>query len=97
MAARGTESKNAIFSKILEVYPEAFWEDKGKILRIPQEENGEIIEIKVTLTAAKNNLGAMTATSAFDNVPEEAVETKDIEPTEEEKERVSQLIAALNF
>ena len=33
--AKGTESKNVIFSKLQEVFPDAFWEDQGKILRIP--------------------------------------------------------------
>ena len=53
--ARGAQSKTAIFNKLMEVYPDAFFEDEGKILRIPLNEDGELVEIKVTLTAAKNN------------------------------------------
>lgn len=55
--AKGASSKNVVFNKLIEVFPDSFWEDQGKILRIPLEENGEIVEIKVTLTAAKTNLG----------------------------------------
>ena len=47
MAARGTESKGIIFGKLKEIYPNSFWEDEGKILRIPMNEGGTPIEIKV--------------------------------------------------
>ena len=38
--AKGTESKNAVFAKLQEVFPDSFWEDQGKILRVPLNENG---------------------------------------------------------
>ena len=48
--AKGTESKNLIFAELRRVYPDAFWEDEDKILRIPMSEGSGVVEIKVTLT-----------------------------------------------
>ena len=104
MAAKGTESKNIIFNKLQEVFSNTFWEDEGKILRIPLNENGSRVEIKVTLTAAKTNLGGDSIESAFDNSPSSIVkttentnETSALEPTEEEKENVRRLIESLGL
>ena len=96
MAARGTESKSVIFNKLKEIYPNSFWEDENKILRIPMNEGGTPIEIKVTLTAAKNILGNGEVESAFPTTSEPAVE-KPVEMTEEEKENVATLLASLNL
>ena len=96
MAARGTESKNVIFNKLKEIYPNSFWEDENKILRIPMNEGGNPIEIKVTLTAAKNILGSGAVESAFPTASEPVVE-KPVEMTEEEKENVATLLASLNL
>lgn len=96
MAAKGTESKGLIFNKLQELYPNAFWEDTGKILRIPMTENGAPIEIKVTLTAAKNILGGGQVESAFPTETASAPE-KVIEMTEEEKNNVSKLLASLDL
>ena len=102
MAAKGTESKNIVFSKLQEIFPEAFWEDQGKILRIPLDENGNRVEIKVALTAAKNNLGGENPTSAFDDtIPvvnnSSIVNNTILEPTQEEKDNVAKLIASLGL
>lgn len=96
MAARGTESKSVIFNKLKEIYPNSFWEDENKILRIPMNESGTPIEIKVTLTAAKNILGSGAVESAFPPASEPVVE-KPVEMTEEEKENVATLLASLNL
>ena len=104
MAAKGTESKNIVFAKLQEVFPESFWEDQGKILRVPLDENGTRIEIKVTLTAAKNNLKGDAVESAFETIPssiakniESIPKNSVLEPTEEEKENVAKLIASLGL
>ena len=52
--AKGQKSKIVIQNKILELFPEAFI--YGKEIRIPLKENGEDIQIKVTLTCAKDNV-----------------------------------------
>lgn len=96
MAAKGTESKCIIFNKLKEIYPNSFWEDENKILRIPMNEGGTPIEIKVTLTAAKNILGSGAVESAFPTASEPIVE-KPVEMTEEEKENVATLLASLNL
>lgn len=93
---RGTESKSVIFNKLKEIYPNSFWEDENKILRIPMSENGTPIEIKITLTAAKNILGSGAVESAFPTASEPVVE-KPVEMTEEEKENVATLLASLNL
>lgn len=104
--ARGTEAKNIIFNKLMSIYPTAFWEDEGKILRIPVEENGTLIEIKVSLTAAKANLRGTDLPSAFDNdkpnivaetAPTVTETSSSIAPTEEEKANVAKLISALGL
>ena len=101
MAAKGTESKNIIFAKLQEVFPNSFWEENNKILRIPLDENGSRVEVKVTLTAAKTNLGGEDPASAFDSTPivnsNSSTPNTVLEPTEEEKENVSKLIASLGL
>lgn len=96
MAARGTESKSVIFNKLKEIYPNAFWEDEGKILRIPMNEGGNPIEVKVTLTAAKNILGSGVVESAFPATSETIIESP-VEMTTEEKEKVATLLASLDL
>ena len=104
MAAKGTESKLTVFNKLQEVFPNSFWEDEGKILRIPLDENGARVEIKVTLTAAKTNLGGDSVQSAFDSVPVvnttssiKETHSAPLEPTQEEKDNVSKLLSSLGF
>ena len=101
MAAKGTVSKSVVFDKLKEVFPASFWEDEGKILRIPLDEDGTRVEIKVTLTAAKTNLGDGAVASAFSapvpNNAAETITTPDIEPSQEEKDNVAKLLASLGL
>lgn len=103
--AKGAESKTKLFSDIKNLYPDAFWEDEGKILRVPMMEGSNIVEIKVTLTAAKTNMGSgeikgafgtTTPTPSVFNMPSKET-TNLTEITEEEKQNVANLIAALNL
>ena len=55
--AKGSASKEIIFARLLETFEGSFMQD-DKVLRIPMTESGETVEIKVTLTAAKDVLGA---------------------------------------
>ena len=99
--ARGAFAKQEIFKKIQEIYPDSFFEDEGKILRIPIQENSEVIEIKMQLTAAKTNLGGETVQSAFEAsspiVKTTETEKVILEPTQEEKDNVNRLIASLGL
>lgn len=54
MAAKGTESKELVLEKLKELFPASFMYDKE--FRIPFTENGEEIQIKVSLTCAKVNV-----------------------------------------
>ena len=94
MAAKGAESKELIVKKILETFEGSFKYDKE--LRIPMIENGEPIEIKVALTCAKTNVGGGEAVNVNPSADASA-EPKLIEPTEEEKANVSELLAKLGL
>lgn len=100
--AKGAFAKTQVFKGIMEKFPEAFWEEENKILRVPINEDGSIVEIKVTLTAAKTNLGGDQPKSAFDlagtsaNVIEEPASAT-IEMTQAEKDNVAKLMASLGL
>ena len=102
MAVRGANEKLEIQKKILEMFPDAFQYDKH--IRVPIGD----MQIKITLTTAKNNVGAGADTA----VPGEKVEvvtgmsadgpvttqrTEMREPTEAEKKNISELLKMLNL
>lgn len=107
--AKGTEAKAELFNKLMEIYPDSFWEDQNKILRIPMSEAGVRVEIKVSLTAAKTNLGGDAVPGAFGNEPVNKPTTpisahpmpsevsSSIEMTQEEKDNVMKMMKALNL
>ena len=96
MAARGAWSKEQVTNKILETFNGAFINEKE--IRIPLYENGERIEIKVTLTAAKTNVGDGAANEGVQEV-EAAISapTEVLSPSEEEKAQVNNLLAKLGL
>lgn len=98
--ARGAASKEVVMNKILSTFDGAFKYDKE--IRIPMIENGEVIQVKVTLTAAKTNVepggenavpGA-TKTVAATTAPKTELPS---EPTEEEKKNIKELIEKLGI
>lgn len=102
--AKGQESKNIVSKKILEVFEGSFAYDKE--IRIPMIENGEEIQIKVTLTAAKvavtpGSENAVPTAAPVDNnrIDFIAQPVKDtiVEPTAEEKENVKNLLKSLGL
>ena len=110
MAAKGSVLKEQIIQKILETFPGAFKYDKE--VRIPGDEGGEELQIKVTFTCAKVNVepgedtavpGA-TATvikektnSTSESTPIAGSTMKLEEPTEEEKKNVEDLLTKLGL
>lgn len=100
--ARGAVSKETITNQILAAFPGSFKYDKE--IRIPIMEDGEMIQIKVTLTAAKTNVeaGGDAAVPGF-TVAEPKLEsafpvtTESIQPTEEEKKNVANLLSMLGL
>lgn len=110
MAARGTEAKKSLTTSVLNAFQGAFLCDDGKTIRVPMVENGETVEIKITLTAAKDVLGGSVSTPApqqatvqtgfgapLNAQPVEGVPfvPDNAEPTQEEKEMVARLLAAV--
>lgn len=88
---RGQKAKQEIFTKIQELFPDSFMDNKD--LRINTIEDGELVQIKLTLTASK------TIVKKNDSAP---VKTDVIQgggnvtaPTAEEKARVESMIRAL--
>lgn len=101
--ARGAETKSIISKKILETFTGAFLYNDGKEIRIPMKENGEDIQIKVTLTAAKENVnigednllpGENIQKNIVDN---NSTTTTTIEPSTEELNNVNNLLKALGL
>lgn len=108
--ARGAIAKKEIMDKILSTFEGSFLYNDNKEVRIPFVEDGELIQVKVTLTAAKENVaqgddnaipGSNTVTETMSGpvfthtVAKE--ETKIVEPTEAEKENVRDLLASLGL
>lgn len=99
MAARGSVAKENIKNKILEVFEGSFLYDGGKEIRIPVMEGAEVIQIKVTLTAAKTNVeggsGAVSTgtSSALTGTPANFMN----QPTPEEKQAVADLCSRLGI
>lgn len=92
MAIRGTQAKAEILAKLQEIYPDAFIVDK--VLRIPMVEDGQTVEIKITLTAAKNILGGAKKIEAKTIDTSSPMST---EPTEEEKIKVAEALKSLGM
>ena len=96
MAARGAWSKEQVWNKILETFPGSFVNEKE--IRIPMIENGDRIEIKVTLTCAKVNVGDGAANEAVQGVEATvSAPTEVLPPSEEEKAQVNNLLAKLGL
>lgn len=92
--ARGAEAKQNVMNKIMEVFPDAFI--YGKELRIPLQENGERVEIKVALTCAKTNVGG-NDDSVESETQTEAASNIIAAPTEEEKANIANLMNRLGL
>lgn len=98
--AKGQIVKQEILNKMLEVFPGSFMQD-DKILRIPVEEGGEPVEIKVTLTAAKDLLaggGSLDWSDSTDKKDAGTVASPlTTEPTKEEKQNVQRMLEKLGM
>lgn len=106
--ARGAASKEQVMAGILAAFPGSFKYDKE--IRIPMNEDGEIIQIKCVLTAAKVNVenggdtavpGAATATATKTKTATASVSPAPTgfmnEPTAEEKQAVADLVSKLGL
>lgn len=99
--AKGAMAKANVMKKILSTFEGAF--EYGKEIRIPMLEDGTEVQIKVTLTCAKENVecGADTALPGEFPTPVNAaptpVNTAPIQPTAEEKQNVANLLRSLGL
>ena len=105
MAAKGSILKKEVAEKILAAFPGSFLYNDGKEIRINGTENGESLQIKVTLTCAKVAVeggddtvlpGEKTAATT-DAKPVGTNEKIPQEPTAEEKERLATLLNKLGL
>ena len=107
MAAKGSILKGEITKKILEAFPGSFLYNDGKEIRINGTEAGLPLQIKVTLTAAKepvenDNITVISSNGTqpikveFENTPT-IIEKVPDEPTEEEKANLKKLLEGLGF
>ena len=99
--AKGALAKADVTKKILSMFDNAC--EYGKEIRVPMIENGEQVQIKVTLTCAKENVecGADTALPGEFPTPVNAaptpVNTAPVQPTAEEKQNVANLLRSLGL
>ena len=93
MAARGAIAKTLIGTAILQVFPGSFIDSDQKTIRIPTTCEGEPIEIKISMTAAKDLVGgqASSVTASKQAVPQNR------EMTDEEIVEVKRLVTELGL
>lgn len=92
---RGAESKAKVTKKILYMFDDSFVFNKE--IRIPMVENGEELQIKVTLTAAKNSVPNpnKTAETAATNQGEEQPQPQLEQPSPQELANLEKLLSEL--
>jgi hypothetical protein len=93
--ARGAQAKQEVLKKIKEVFPNLF--EYGKEIRIPMEEDGQRVEIKIALTCAKTNVGGDDALVESGDKTEMEVNAPAAEPSAEEKENIAKLMDRLGI
>jgi hypothetical protein len=94
MAARGSVAKTLIGTAILQVFPGSFIDSDQKTIRIPTSVEGEPLEIKITMTCAKDIIGSGQAGSIA--TTKQAV-PQNTEMTDAEIQEVRELIARLGL
>lgn len=75
--AKGTAAKNEVTNKILSCFSDAF--TFGKEIRIPMMEDGKLIEIKVSLTVARDVISTAAPIDEINLTPFEKEEIKELE------------------
>jgi hypothetical protein len=95
---RGAESKQIVINKILETFKDSFIYNNGKEIRVPMEENGERVEIKVALTCAKTNVGGDGASVESGGQASAFTETPAVtDLTTDEKENIQKIMDRLGI
>ena len=95
--AKGSIAKEAITQKILDTFEGAFTYG-GKEIRVPYDEDGNRVEIKVTLTCAKENVGGNSAFTVTESQPTQTAQASvPAAPTEQEKANIADLMSRLGL
>lgn len=94
---KGSESKKIVTEKILEIFEGSFLYNGGKELRIPFEEDGQRVEIKVALTCAKSNVGGEGVSEVSGVESNTPIDVVPAAPTEEEKANIAALMDRLGL
>lgn len=96
--SKGAESKQKIIDTILKTFEGSFMYG-AKELRIPMNEDGVRVEIKVTLTCAKTNVGGEGGPVESGNKPLDFSDAApaNIEPSAEEKQNIAELMSRLGL
>lgn len=101
---RGALAKQEIGEKILKTFENSFYYNSGKEIRIPWEEEGVLLQIKISMTCAKDMVsveGDIEKAAAV--VKEEGpinsfpAPHKPAEPSDEEKKNVEDLLKSLGL
>lgn len=97
--AKGAIAKKEIMQKIIEMFPGSFLYNNDKEVRINSTEEGNPIQIKITLTCAKTPVENENGSGIFKTNNSNVIEFKNdtpesdiIEPTEEEKANLKTLL-----
>lgn len=101
--AKGQQLKKEIQNKILETFPGSFLYNDNKEIRICGVEGAEVVQIKVVLTCAKENveMGADAAIPGDFPAPKMTAPTPQhtapVAPSDEEKANVAALLKSLGL
>ena len=111
--AKGQAAKQEAFAKMLEMFPDSFLYNDNKELRINTTEDGNDIQLKVVITCAKTPVSegeenaipgasfpepkATTKTKVVGLSAAGAVTEQVVEATEDEKQKISNLMAELGI
>ena len=95
--AKGSAAKAEITNKILKLFEGSFTYNEGKEIRIPMYEDGSLVQIKVTLTAAKVPVEVGADVAVPGDTSTSKVEDGIKEITSDEKNEVNSLISALGL
>lgn len=106
MAVKGQQAKQEVTKAILDMFGDkAFLYNDGKEIRINWTEAGELVQIKVALTASKvaveqggeNALPAAAASKAEQGASMESVEPVVAAPSADEKATIQELMKRLGL
>lgn len=103
--AKGSEAKAKLAAKMAEMFGENWIGEVDKKYYVWSEENGERIQIAITMTCPKTPVGTTAASKLisadgvgydFENMPI-AAPKETVEYTQEEKDTINRLIAELGL